>query len=303
METKMRVAVIGGSGFIGSEIVKLLLSEGHEVIVADRNKSTNIIGNEIHFTCDICNIESLYFLKGVEEVYNMAGVLGTSELESQIYDAVRVNILGATNVFEAANRFGVKRLFYPSKPNVWRNVYTVTKEASEEIAKRYNENFPTRICSLRLFNAYGSHQHLVPIRKIVPVFAAQARFGLPIQIWGNGKQTVDLIYANDIAKIVVDYTRLGCSETLDLGRGIPLTVLEVAEMVNKYFGNKSGVQTMPMRVGETPDTFLVADISKLKAKINVQFSDLEKSMDETLSFYKNLPEQEIKSCLEFYGII
>ena len=101
----------------------------------------------------------------------------------------------------------------------------------------------------------------------------------------------------------MDFTRLGCPEILDLGRGIPVTVMEVADMVNEHFNNKSGIKQMPMRIGETPDTLLVADISKLRDKIEVKFSDLKQSMKQTLDFYQNLPEQEIKSCLEFYGII
>jgi dTDP-4-amino-4,6-dideoxygalactose transaminase/nucleoside-diphosphate-sugar epimerase len=294
MGGKMKAAVIGGSGFIGSEIVSILRAQGHDVIVADR------IGNNTY--CDITKMETLQFLDGVDEVYNLAGVLGTAELETQIYEAVKVNVLGATNVFEACNKYGVKRLFYPSKPNVWRNVYTITKEASEELAKKYNENFPTRICSLRLFNVFGPRQKLTPVRKMIPIFAAQAILGLPIQIWGDGQQTVDLIYSKDIAKIIVDFSSLGTTEFLDLGRGIALTVLEVANLVNDYYGNKSGVSHLPMRPGETPNTLLVADIQRLSSIVDLHFTDFKKSMDETLEYYSTVQRERLEEGLRFYGI-
>ena len=290
----MKVAVIGGSGFIGSEIASILTLQGHDVIIADR------LGSGVY--CDVTEIDTLQFLEGVDEVYNLAGVLGTTELETQIYEAVRVNILGATNVFETCNKYKVKRLFYPSKPNVWRNVYTITKESSEELAKKYNENYFTRICSLRLFNVFGPHQKLIPVRKMIPIFASQAILGLPIEVWGDGHQTVDLIYSKDIAKIIVDFTRLGISEFLDLGRGVALTVLEIAQIVNDYYGNKSGVKHLPMRAGETPNTILVADTKRLSELINLNFSDFDSSISETLAYYATVPKDQLESGIRFYGI-
>ena len=298
----MKTAIIGGSGFLGFEIAKLLISQGHQVVIADRSEPKDTLQAATYVRCDITDMGSLGFLSGVEEAYNLAGLLGTSELETRIWDAVGVNVMGATNVFEACRRHGVGRLFYPSKPNVWRNVYTITKECSEQIAAKYNEAHRTRICSLRLFNAYGPRQHLTPIRKIVPVFAAQARVGLPIEIWGDGEQTVDLIYSYDIAQIVVDFTRMGLAETLDLGRGIPVTVNEVASMVNDYFGNKSGVVHKPMRPGETPRTMLVADISRLSKLVNLEFSDFKSSMRLTLDYYASLPQSDIDECLSYFEI-
>lgn len=298
----MKTAIIGGSGFLGQEIAKILISQGHEVTIADRNEPSEKIPMAHHVRCDITDIGSLGFLKGVEEAYNLAGVLGTSELELRIREAVAVNIMGATNVFESCHAFGVQRLFYPSKPNVWDNVYTITKCASEQIAGRYNNLHGTRICSLRLFNAYGPGQHIVPIRKIVPTFALQARFGLPIQVWGDGEQTVDLVFSKDIAQAVVDFTRLGTTETLDYGRGIPVTVNEVARVVNEHFRSRAGTTHMDMRIGESPRTMLVADISKLSKLVNLEFSDFTSSMRETLEYYAQIPEEEAKICLRFFNV-
>lgn len=298
----MKASIIGGSGFLGFEIAKLLLSQGHEVVIADRSEPKEILPSATYARCDITDMTSLGFLAGSEEVYNLAGLLGTSELETRIHEAVRVNVMGAVNVFEVCRLHGVSRLFYPSKPNVWRNVYTITKEASEQLSTKYNELGGTRICSLRLFNAYGPRQHLTPIRKIVPVFAAQSRMGLPIEVWGDGEQTVDLIYSYDIAKAVVDFTRLGVPEIHDLGRGIPVSVNEVAAMVNDHFGNLAGVRHKPMRPGETPRTMLVADISRLSRLVDLKFTDFESSMRETLDYYGSIPEREIEECLDYFEV-
>src|SRR5205085_8753266 len=111
---------------------------------------------------------------GAGEVYHMAGKLGTSELEDAIHDAIAANITGAVNVFEAAVAAHVPTVFYPTKPNVWLNAYTVTKVAAEQFALIYCEDHDIDIKSLRYFHAYGPGQALAPVRKIIPMFAARA---------------------------------------------------------------------------------------------------------------------------------
>src|SRR6185436_12781458 len=113
-------------------------------------------------------------------VYHMGGKLGTSELEDSMHAAVAANITGALNIFETAVAAGVRAVFYPTKPNVWLNTYTVTKVAAEQFAMIFNQLYPIQIRSLRYFNAYGPGQALGPVRKIIPNFAARALLGQPI---------------------------------------------------------------------------------------------------------------------------
>ena len=303
-----KIVVIGGMGLLGSAIVRHLLPTA-KVIVGDRRYSQALADARFgQGVVDYCHIDitercTLYrALKGVEGVYNLAGALGTSELERDKVGAIQTNVVGAVNVFEVAQEMDCQYVFYPSKPNVWLNTYTITKYASEQFAKLFNQDDDFAVCSLRYFNAYGPGQHLYPIRKIVPTFAIQAMRGLPIQVYGDGEQTVDMIYTDDIAKITVDFTETRCKTVLDLGRGIEVTVNQVAEDVNEFFGNKAGIQHLPMRVGETPNTKLVADISQLKELIPLEFSDWKTSLATTLEYYAKLPESEIERALAFYGM-
>ena len=72
---------------------------------------------------------------GADEVYHLAGMLGTSELDDDVQAAIVGNVCGAVSVFEAALDRDVPAVFYPSKPNVWRNTYTITKYAAEQFAE------------------------------------------------------------------------------------------------------------------------------------------------------------------------
>src|SRR5262249_24827505 len=160
------------------------------------------------------------------------------------------------------------------KPNVWLNTYSITKFASEQFARLYNETRDIRICSLRYFNAYGPNQATGPVRKIIPTFARQASCGRPIEIFGDAEQVVDMICSEDRGRITVDFMRTSYDgPPLDCGRGIRVTVNQVAAEVNRYFGNRSGVKYLPMRRGETPCTTLVAEIEPLRTLLTkLEFS-------------------------------
>ena len=305
----MITVIVGGLGLIGSKIANHLIAEGHKVRILDLHlkpeKVAKVPGAEVCFASVEFPEDLIRLFDGADEVYHLAGVLGTSELEKQIPEAVKVNIVGAVNVFESAVKAGVGRVFYPSKPNVWRNVYTITKEASEELAGIYNAQGKIKITSLRLFNAYGPGQSLIPIRKIVPLFALQALHDKPIQIWGNGEQTVDLVYTDDIAATAVEATHKGLTGVYDYGRGVGLSVNYVAKAINEIADNPNGVQHLPMRAGETPNTKLAANIAPLEAALGhkLQFTDFLDSLAGTVWSYHDLPKEYLRTVLEYYKIV
>jgi UDP-glucose 4-epimerase len=289
----LRTVVVGGSGFLGGATVRELLRRGDSVTVADRAASRAAIHRQFGagvgaFACDILDRASVRrAFRGADEVYHFAGRLGTSELEDDVVGAIDANITGAVNVFEAAIAAGVSVVFFPSKPNVWLNAYTITKVAAEQFAKLFAERDGMSICSLRYFNAYGPGQALGPVRKIIPTFAMQGLHGRPLTVYGDGEQTVDMIHSADIARLTVDVVRSGyAAEPIDCGRGVPLTVNDVAAAVNEHFGNLAGIEHLPMRVGEIPGTKLVADVGPLSTLLgSLSFADWRSSLAETLSWY------------------
>lgn len=290
----MRSIVVGGMGFLGGAVVDALLERGDTVGIVD-NRGTRRerdqrfgAGRVRGWQGDILDPATLTpAFDGADEVYHFAGRLGTSELEEDIHGAIASNITGAVNVFEAAIASDVPVVFYPSKPNVWLNAYTITKAASEDLARLYAANYSLRIRSLRYFNAYGPWQATGPIRKIIPTFAQQALHSEPLTVYGDGEQTVDMIHAEDIGRITVEYTRADTNEhALDCGRGVAMTVNEVAETVNDIVGSRAGIRHVPMRRGESPGTTLVADIAPLRRVLpKLRFLDWHKSLESTIDWY------------------
>jgi UDP-glucose 4-epimerase len=306
----IRVVVVGGQGFLGSAIASDLLRRGDEVIVFDvdagRKECDEIFGAGAVRAVrgDILDPAALRrAFEGADEVYHLAGMLGTSELDENVHAAIMGNVCGSVSVFEAAIDCGVPAVFYPSKPNVWRNTYTITKFAAEQFAELYAETSDVRIPSLRFFNAYGARQCLGPIRKLVPTFAVQALCGLPLTVYGDGEQTVDMIYSEDVARLTVDFLRSGYEGlALDCGRGVPVTVLAMAECVSAMFGNRSRIVHLPMRRGETPSTHLVADRTGLENVLGpLSFADFESSLEATLKWYAGRPAVQLATAASALG--
>ncbi len=305
-----RAVVVGGQGFLGSAIASDLLQRGDEVIVfdvdADRTECDEIFGRGAvrPLRGDILDPAALRgAFRGADEVYHLAGMLGTSELEENVRAAILGNVCGSVNVFEAAIECGVPAVFYPSKPNVWRNTYTITKFAAEQFAELYAEGSDVRIPSLRFFNAYGPRQCLGPIRKLVPTFAVQALCGKPLTVYGDGEQTVDMIFSEDLARLTVDFLRSGYDgEAPDCGRGVPLTVLEIAECVRTMLRSRSRIVHLPMRRGETPSTHLVADRLGLEGVLGpLGFTDFENSLEATLQWYAERPSMQLAAAASALG--
>jgi UDP-glucose 4-epimerase len=293
----MKAVVVGGRGFLGSAVVAELLCRGDTVTILDPRASQA----ECDETLGVGRVEAVRgdmlapaelreHFAGTDEVYHMGGKLGTSELDESVHDAIAANITGAVNVFESAIAAGVPTVFYPTKPNVWLNTYTVTKVAAEQFARIFSEQHAIHIRSLRYFNAYGPGQALGPVRKIIPIFAARALNAMPLIVYGDGEQTVDMIYSDDIGRITVDFSRSNYDgPAVDCGRGEELTVNAVAAAVNEIVGNPQGVRHVAMRRGETEGTKLVADIKPLCETIpSLQFSDWMSTLSDTIDWYAAL---------------
>ena len=292
----MNTVVIGGLGFLGSATVRELLARGSRVTVMDRRASPSTCAGL--FGPGVVNAVAgdardrdvlLQVLHRTSEVYNFAGAVGTSELDDDPLRAIENNVSSAVAVLDAALECGVEAVFYPSKPNVWLNTYTITKYAAEQFCALYAAR-GLRVHTLRYFNAYGPGQATGPVRKIIPTFARQAASGADLTVYGDGEQTVDMVYSQDLSRITVDVMRAGTAhDAIDCGRGVALTVNQVAADVAAHFGGRSRIVHVPMRAGETPGTRLVADVAPLERLLGkVCFADWRESLATTLDWYAGM---------------
>lgn len=257
----VKIAVTGSAGFIGSAVCRLAEARNHEIIHIDRRTGRDIMDRKAVTEA----------VSGADAVIHLAGVLGTAELYQAADKAVDINIKGTLRVLDACAddaRFGVPFVGI-TMPDVWANIYQATKIAAQRIALGYHRDRGVPVTLIRAFNAYGpgqAHGDGHP-QKIIPTFASRAWSGQPIPIWGNGRQQVDLIHVDDIARILLAAAEgsadgdglYGQGQIYDAGTGLGTEVLEVAYQVGKMVGYQM-VEFLPMRQGETPDTRVIARV-------------------------------------------
>lgn len=235
----MRVAVTGGGGFIGRFVMDELIRRGHTAISIDRSNGMDLFSPAA---------ESV--LLNSHHVIHLAGVLGTAELFDNVPQAVAVNVQGTVRVLETCRQVGAGFTGITMPQVGWKNIYQATKLASMELSEAYHFNCDVPVSHVRAFNAFGVGQHVGSPQKIIPTFADRAFRGEPLPVWGNGTQNVDLVWAGDVATMLVDAMSFKDCEVFDAGTGDPLSVAAVAEYVIQKTGSSSSVSFLPMRAGE-----------------------------------------------------
>lgn len=240
--TKGRVVVTGGRGFIGQATACALVDRGYTPVIYDLPDSDVRDGATLRAA-----------VEGSHAVIHLAGVLGTHELFDTVDLAIDINVKGATRVLEAVRDAGTRYVGL-TLPSVFPSVYAATKGAAVAMERAFHHTYGVPVSRVQAFNAYGPAQKHGPghPQKILPTFAVEAWAGRPIPIWGDGTQTVDLVHVDDLGRMLVDAIAHGDNVTLDGGTGKPVTVNEVANFVIEVTGSTAGIQYLPMRRGEVP---------------------------------------------------
>ena len=250
----MRFVVTGGAGFVGSNLVKLLLKNDHDVIVIDnlhtgKRENLGSVIDKIEFQeLDIRNHESMKnILKNIDGVFHQAALTVVQDSFSNPKEYHDVNVQGTENIFKLSikNKFKVvyassssvygHKQKMPIEENVERkpiNPYGQTKLECEHLVEKYSK-LGGSIIGLRYFNIFGKGQTIEyagVITKFIEMLKA------PI-IFGRGSQIRDFIYVNDVVK--ANLMAMNCNKSnllVNVGSGKAISVLELANIMIKISG-------------------------------------------------------------------
>ena len=280
----MKILITGGSGFIGSHFADAFVERGDRVTVFDCTpqihefRATYVAG-DLH---DRSAIEAA--VRGQDFVIHAGGILGTHETVMTPYETSMTNILGGLNVLESVKKYG-NNLINISKPNVWLNPYSITKDCLEKYCFMYVNEFDLKIAMVKLFNVYGTRQKYSKVQKAIPTWIVHALSKKPLDIFGEGASTVDLVHTSDVNKgivaIVENFDKCRIQKTpeiaqdvwsnfqayngqvLELGTGDEITVNDAVIELEKVLNIPLEIRHLPMRRGEIDGTRLRANISRL----------------------------------------
>ena len=286
-----KALVLGGSGFIGGNLVEILEKRNYQVSVFDIKKPDGFIFKGTFFQGDILNylsLETAIKLFKPSIIFDCSGILGTAETFSHIQKTVDVNIKGTINTLEAVKKFKTP-MIYLGLTNRWLNPYTITKRAADKFCLMYAKEFNMKVAVLKALNGYGPRQHWKKVRKIAPTFITLALENKPLIINGSGNQVVDLVHTDDISEMLIRMYEMGTcwGKSIDGGTGIPITVNEVAERIIELAGSKSKIIHQKMRKGEPEVSVTLANPAPvcqlLKFRRRVSFDD---GMKKTIEWYR-----------------
>ena len=266
----MKALVTGGVGFVGTNLIKRLLKDGHEVVSID-NYSTGYKENE-QDGCEYhdFNLQYIYdfdsFVKKPDVVFHLAAL---ARIQPSIKDpttAIQNNFDSTLNILEWARKDNIPVVFAGSSSfhhGLWGSPYAWSKHAGEQLCKLYSNVYDLSTIICRFYNVYGPHQlEEGTYATVLGIFEKQYREGKPLTVTGDGQQRRDFTHIEDIVDGLikcmeamhgaVDMRYAG--EIFELGRGVNFSIKEIAEM----FGTE--IEYIPKRPGEYDVT--LCDYSK-----------------------------------------
>jgi len=245
VDNKKKILVTGGNGFIGSNLIKRLVSDGYSVVSLD-DLSTGLVENEI----DGCNywygdIEQLLYWKGdnFDLCFHLAALSRVQTSFDDPLDTFRVNGNGTEIVSEWARQNNVK-VVYAGSASKWtdytQSPYASTKKIGEDIIKMYKNSYGCNFEIARFYNVYGPNEFVHPtMASVIGIWRYQIENGIPITIVGDGNQTRDFVHVDDIVDGLVKIAFSGeqHSDAWELGSGNTYSVNQLFEMFKSRFNH------------------------------------------------------------------
>jgi UDP-glucose 4-epimerase len=287
----MRILVTGGAGFIGSHLVDRLIGEGHQVVVFDNEatgRQENVPPAAEYIKGDVAQLAELEqaFAGGLDAVCHIAGQVSMIRSFSHPIMDLRTNVEGTVNVLELCLKYLVNRLLYASSMTVYGATdvlptpevtpckpishYGVTKYAAERYimntAARVDLSFDFRVTCFRMYSVYGPRQALNnPYQGVMGIFLGNILRSEPLIIFGDGEQSRDFVYIDDVVEAWVNAlsNENSYGKVINLGSGVRLTINQLADHILGAFGRTRAdvsIVYAPARPGE--QRHVQADITR-----------------------------------------
>ncbi len=311
-DSRKRILVTGGSGFIGSHLIDRLLELGHEVICADNlftgtKRNVDHLHNHPRFEFLRHDVTFPLYVE-VDEIYNLACPASPVHYQYDPVQTTKTSVHGAINMLGLAKRLKCKifqastsevygdPVVHPQTEEYWGNVnpigfrscYDEGKRCAETLFFDYHRQHGLQIKVARIFNTYGPRMHPADGR-VVSNFIMQALQGEPITIYGDGSQTRSFCFVEDMVEAFIRLmaTDDGVTGPVNLGNPGEFTIKELAEKVVAQTGSKS--QIVYRDIPQDDPKQRCPDITKARQLLDWQPTiALDQGLGWTIDYFSNL---------------
>ena len=276
----MKVLVTGGTGFVGTNLIKRLLKDGHEVVSVDNystgKKENHQEGCQYHdFDLSSSHTLGIYVDHGsypswrddeYDVIFHIAALARIQPSLKNPYKSIFNNFVSSLNVFEYARQNNTKVVYAGSSTfhhGLYSSPYAWSKYSGEVLCKLYSSVYDLSTAICRFYNVYGPYQlEDGEYSTVLGIFEKQYREGKPFTITADGEQRRDFTYIDDIVDGLVKCSEHNFkAEFFELGKGVNYSINEIVDM----FGKDYPREYIPARKGEYDVT--LADYSKAKLKL------------------------------------
>jgi nucleoside-diphosphate-sugar epimerase len=313
----MRCLVTGVAGFVGSHLAERLVVEGHEVLGIDafitayprelKDANLEALCRSPRFQLlegDLSEIDLPTILAGREWVFHQAGQAGVRTSWGEHFSVyTQCNIVATQKLLEAAAHSPhLKRLVFASSSSVYGKTsqlplsegalplpvspYGVTKLAAEHLCMLYWHNYGVPVVALRYFTVYGPRQR--PDMSF-HIFGKALLCGQPIDVYGDGKQTRDFTYVDDIvtANVLAAETKLAEGVVMNIAGGSRISLLDAIDKMQDIARRKAHVRYLEEAKGDMRDTY--ADIATAERILGFRPKvELGQGLDAELNYLRQL---------------
>lgn len=317
----MKILITGGAGFIGSHLCEKFIENGHNVLCLD-NFMNGGLANIRALLCvknfklingDVRDFDLLEKLvsQDVDAVFHLAAQIHVdrSIIEPRLtYD---INVFGTLNILELARRYDVEKVVHTSTSEVYGSAqyvpmdekhplnaphpYGASKIAADRMCYAYTETYGLNVCIVRPFNTFGPRQKDTGYGGALSIFVRRVLSGNPPVIYGDGKQTRDYTYIEDLVKayeLVIQHEK-PIREPINFGTGEETRIIDLANTIISLCGKTK--QIKPVHVAPRPGEVqrLVADYTRAKSLLGwTPQHKLENGLKKFVDWYKNYRFEE-----------
>ena len=307
----MKVLVTGGAGFIGSHLAARLVADGHEVRLLDnfatgRRSNVTAIGQDVELIeGDIQSYERVHnAVRGCEIVFHQAALPSVPRSIQDPLTSNATNVIGTLNILLAARDEGVRRVVYASSSSVYGanptlpkhedlpalpiSPYATAKLASEGYCRSFGIGYGLETVALRYFNVFGPRQDpSSQYAAVIPNFIAALLERRPVTIFGDGQQSRDFTYVDDViqANLLAMDARGVTGRVFNVACGRKVTLNELVADLQELIGFEADAVHAPGRPGDVRHS--LADLTRVRAQLGYEPSvPLAVGLSRTIDHYR-----------------